>query len=305
MLILAGPTGSGKSDLALELATLWQAEIVSADARQVYRGLDIGTAKPSLAQQRLVPHHLLDILNPDSRYSAARFRLDATSALEGIMRRGRRAIVVGGTGLYLKALREGLFDAPETSPEVREQVDEILNRGGRSSLVEYLAKFDPHTLASLDLLNQARLRRAVEYHLMTQESMALAREACPQPDSAYSYYAVVLLRSRAELYERIAVRTQDMLAAGWLEEVRALTERWDISLPAFDAVGYRELYDVINQRISLEEAKSRITARTRHYAKRQTTWFSHQGQWVWMSPDAGVTSKITSGLAAFAENKSA
>lgn len=291
--------------MALELAALWKAEIISADARQVYRGLDIGTAKPSPAQQRLVPHHLLDILDPDSRYSAARFRSDAITALEGIMRRGARAIVVGGTGLYLKALREGLFEAPETSPEVREQVDEILSRGGRSALVEYLAKYDPHTHASLDLLNQARLRRAVEYHLMTQESLAMARVASPRPDSAYSFYAVVLLRPRAELYERIAVRAENMLAAGWLEEVRALTERWDFALPAFDAVGYRELYDVINQRITLNEARSRIIERTRHYAKRQTTWFSHQGQWSWISPDAEVTSKITSGLAAFAENKSA
>lgn len=305
MLILAGPTGSGKSDLALELATRWDAEIVSADARQVYRGLDIGTAKPTPDQQRLVPHHLVDILDPDTRYSAARFQADALEALKGIVQRGRRAIVVGGTGLYLRALQEGLFEAPETTPEVKERVDEILNRGGSDALVGYLATNDPQTLTSIDRKNPSRLRRAVEYHLMTQESLALTRRFSERTPPPYTFYPVVLLRPRTELYERISVRARRMVAGGWLEEVKMLTGRWEIDLPAFDSVGYRELYAVINQQITLDEALARIITRTRQYAKRQITWFSHQGRWQWMSPDNEVTLKITSGLAALAENKSA
>ena len=305
VLLLAGPTGVGKSAVAMELAARWGAEIVSADARQLYRGLDIGTAKPTAEDRQLVPHHLLDLLDPSERYSAARFLADAQTALCGIQERGRRAIVVGGTGLYLKALREGLFEAPETSPEVREQVDEMYARDGKAGLAEYLRQADPATLAALDVSNPARLRRAVEYHLMTAESLHAARSARPGSDSPFTFYPVILSRPRAELYSRIEDRIARMLSLGWLEEVRTLSDSWDFGLPAFDAVGYRELYDVVLKRVTFDSAVAEIVRKTRRYAKRQMTWFSHQGAWIPVSLENDVTSKISSGLEVFAENKSA
>jgi tRNA dimethylallyltransferase len=289
----------------MQLATLWDAEIVSADARQVYRGLDIGTSKPTLADQQRVPHHLLDLLAPDERYSASRFFADACASLEGIIGRGKRAIVVGGTGLYLKVLRDGLFEAPDTTPEVREQVDQLLSTGGKAALRDYLAKSDPHTLAALDAENPARLRRAVEFHLMTRESLTLVQQSARGKGAPFDFFPVVLVRPRQQLHERIGDRVKTMLESGWLAEVEQLSGVWDFALPGFDAVGYRELYAVVKQQVTLEQAVLKIVERTRQYAKRQVTWFTHQGTWLWMSPENEVTLKISSGLASFAENKSA
>lgn len=305
MLLLAGPTAVGKTAVALELAKRLDAEIVSADARQVYKGLNIGTAKPGPSERALVPHHLIDLLDPPERYSAARFLAEAEGTLRGIMEKGRRAMVVGGTGLYFKALRDGLFEAPETAPEVRERADRMAEAGGREALVAYLERHDPRTLAKLDPANTARLRRAVEFHLMTDESLAARREASPGRKPAFRYFPVVLVRPREELYSRIERRAGDMIKAGWLDEVRGLSERWDFALPAFEAVGYRELYDVARERVSMSEAMLKIVTKTRQYAKRQLTWFSHQGDWLWVSPESDVTLKIASGLLSFAENKSA
>lgn len=305
MLLLAGPTGVGKTAVALDLAEHLGGEIVSADARQVYRHLNIGTAKPTPAERARVPHHLIDFVDPDHRYSAARFRVDAEITLRGIMDRGRRAIVAGGTGLYFKALREGLFEAPETAPEVRERVDRMLEAGGREALMAYLRQHDPQTLARLDPANPARLRRAVEYHLMTDESLAARRQSTPVPRPPFRYYPVVLVRPREELYGRIERRVGSMLEEGWLEEVRGLADQWDFSQPAFEAVGYREFYSVVREGVNMKDAISRVITRTRQYAKRQLTWFSHQGDWLWVSPESDVTLKIASGLLAFAENKSA
>ncbi len=295
----------GKTAVALDLANHLNAEVVSADARQVYRGLNIGTAKPTLAERARVTHHLIDLVDPPERYSAARFLADAEAALRGIMEKGRRAMVVGGTGLYFKALREGLFEAPETAPEVRERVDRLVEAGGREALAAYLERHDPGTLAQLDPANTARLRRAVEFHLMTDESLAARRLTTPGRKSPFRYFPVVLVRPREELYARIERRVEDMLQAGWVDEVRGLSESWDFSQPAFEAVGYRDLYDVVRERVSMTNAAQRIITKTRQYAKRQLTWFSHQGDWLWVSPENDVTLKIASGLLSFAENKSA
>lgn len=291
--------------MALELADRLGAEIVSADARQVYRGLDIGTAKPTAEERNRCPHHLLDLIDPPDRYSAARFLTEAEESLRGIMERGRPAMVVGGTGLYFKVLREGIFEAPETSPEVRERVDRLFEGGGLPALVAYLAEHDAVTLAQIDAANLARLRRAVEFHLMTDESLAARRLLGGRKPGAFRYFPVVLVRPREELYGRVEGRVDQMLKAGWIDEVRSLMQKWDFSLPAFDAVGYRELYALVSQGVNVAEVRDRIVQRTRQYAKRQLTWFSHQGHWLWVSPENDVTLKIASGLLAFAENKNA
>ena len=163
----------------------------------------------------------------------------------------------------------------------------------------------PETLAAIDINNTARLRRAVEFHVQTDESLEVVRKQAVKEDSVASFYSVVLVRPRAQLYNRIADRAEAMLEAGWMDEVRSLAQQWSFEEPAFDSVGYRELYGVVREELTLSDARKTIIQRTRRYAKRQLTWFSHQGTWEWMSPEKGVTAKITSGLVHFAENKSA
>ena len=212
---------------------------------------------------------------------------------------------MGGTGLYLKALREGLFEAPEISPETRDRAEQILERHGREGLQAYLGSHDPETLSAIDSDNTARLRRAVEFHLQTDESLEVVRRESLSKEPSGTFYPVVLVRPRTQLYDTIELRTDAILTSGWLEEVSTLAQRWSFNEPAFDAVGYRELYRVVREEIALFDARKTIITRTRRYAKRQLTWFSHQGTWIWMSLEKGVTAKITSGLVHFAENKSA
>ena len=180
VLVLAGPTAVGKSAVALHLAEMWNAEIVSADSRQVYRYLNIGTAKPTQAEQARIPHHLIDICEPDEIYSAARFASEAQRAIEEILARNRRAILVGGTGLYLKALIEGLFKSNETTPETRDRADQILSQGGSEGFSAYLRIHDPLTLKRIGDQNPGRLRRAVEFHLQNHESLEETRLARPK-----------------------------------------------------------------------------------------------------------------------------
>jgi tRNA dimethylallyltransferase len=297
VLLLAGPTAAGKTATAIDLALELDGEIISADARQVYRHLDIGTAKPTAEQLAAIPHHVIDICEPEERYSAARFLNDAGAALADIHARGKQAIVTGGTGLYFRALREGLFPAPDIAPETRDEVDVMWAAGGRDALTRYLNQQDPRTLDAIDQRNPARLRRAVEFHLQTGRSLEESRRADPGRGLDYGFFAVALAVPRPQLYERITHRVDHLLAAGWLEETRSLAERYDFDWPAFNAVGYRELYSVVQHKVTLSDAREQIIQRTRNYAKRQLTWFTRQGQWLWISAGSGVTSKIALALA--------
>lgn len=305
VLVLAGPTAIGKSAVALELARLWNAEIVSADSRQIYRHLNIGTAKPTQAEQSLVRHHLIDVCEPQELYSAARFASDAQRAIKEIIERGQRAILVGGTGLYLRALMEGLFRSDETTPETRNRADQIYESDGVEGFRVYLRTNDPMTLERIGTSNPGRLRRAVEFHLQNHESLEASRLAKPGIPAPFRFYGVVFVLPRDQLYARVEHRIDTMLSEGWQREVASLRESFDFSLPAFNAVGYRDLERVLLQSLSASDARDQIVRRTRRYAKRQVTWFSHQGHWTWMTPDNGISSKIASGFEDFSENKNA
>lgn len=305
VLLLAGATAVGKSAVAIEIAEQVGGEIVSADARQVYRQLNIGTAKPPEVDRRRIPHHLIDICDPTERYSAAQFRRDAVAAIEAIHGRGLTALVVGGTGLYFRALTEGLFDAPEVRPEAKSEAAAIEREGGLAALVRFLEENDPQTLEEIDRQNPARVRRAVEFYLQTGESLVGFRGQTHSDPLAYQWIMAHLTRPREELHRRIEARVDEMLAAGWLEEVSSLAKRHDFSEPAFNALGYRELRDTINGRVDLKQARQTIIERTRQYARRQLTWFRHQGPWQEFPAESKVSAKIALGLAKSAENKSA
>ena len=269
---LVGPTAVGKTALAIELAEQFDAEIVNADAFQVYRGLDVLTAKPDAEAQRRVRHHLLSQISLFETMSAASFRELARAALSDVHSRKKNAIVVGGSGLYLKAITHGFDQVPPPDPKMREE----LNRLPQKELAERLQKLSPELAARTDLKNPRRVIRAIEIAASVIPSRVVATDAVREPQSAPAATAtngVLLLRHRDDLYQRINERVNAMFRDGVEEEVRALQ---DIGQTAASALGLKEIRALIAGQISREECIAKIQQATRRYAKRQLTWFRHQ-----------------------------
>lgn len=271
--LLLGPTACGKSALALRLANELALEIVSIDSAQVYRGMDIGTAKPSRAERARVPHHLLDLRDPSEPYSAADFVRDATAAIAAIRARGKLALVVGGTMLYAKALREGLSALPAADPEVRARIEARAREFGWPALHAELARGDPATAARLAPNDSQRIQRALEVYELTGVPMSALLAATERPPLALATIAL-LPQDRAELHRRIEQRFDAMLAAGFLDEVRALMARGDLrpDLPALRAVGYRQAWEHLARGTPFAAFRAAAIAATRQLAKRQLTW---------------------------------
>jgi tRNA dimethylallyltransferase len=273
--VLVGPTASGKSAVALELARRFDGEIVSADSAQVYRGMDIGTAKPDAATRARVPHHLIDLIDPTEAYSAARFRDDAAAAIESIRARGRVPIVAGGTMLYVKALREGLSELPQADPTLRAKLDARAARIGWPSMHAELARVDPVTAARLAPTDAQRIQRALEVHALTRRPLsALQGARTPRIDDTRALVVALVPADRSRLHVAIAKRFDSMLAAGLVDEVVALRKRFELrpGLPSMRAVGYRQALDYLDGRIDRSALRERGIAATRQLAKRQITW---------------------------------
>ena len=273
-ILLMGPTASGKSAIALELAQLLPVEIVSVDSAQVYRGMDIGTAKPDAATRARVAHHLLDLIDPDQSYSAARFRADALAAMAGIRGRGCIPLLVGGTMLYFKALREGLSPLPQADARLREELDDRAAAAGWPALHAELARVDPATAARLATTDSQRIQRALEVFRLSGTPLSALQDA-RQSDDAPDFVAIALVPSdRAALHRRIADRFDAMLAVGLIEEVRMLRRRFALtgSMPSMRCVGYRQVWDVLEGARTPGDLRERGIAATRQLAKRQLTW---------------------------------
>jgi tRNA dimethylallyltransferase len=271
--LLLGPTACGKSALATRLAELRPLEIVSVDSAQVYRGMDIGTAKPSRAEQALVPHHLIDIRDPSEPYSAAEFVTDAQSAIAQIRAHGRLPLVVGGTMLYAKALREGLSDLPAADPEVRAQLESEGAAQGWPALHARLALVDPTTAARLKPNDSQRIQRALEVFEVTGVPLSRLHEASQRPSVTVATIAL-LPPDRAELHRRIAQRFDAMLESGFVDEVKALRARGDLrpELPSMRSVGYRQAWNHLDGATDFAAFRAAGIAATRQLAKRQITW---------------------------------
>jgi tRNA dimethylallyltransferase len=273
-ILLMGPTASGKSAIALELAQRLPIEIVSVDSAQVYRGMDIGTAKPDAATRARVAHHLLDLIDPDQSYSAARFRSDALAAIAGIRSRGCIPLLVGGTMLYFKALREGLSRLPQADAQLRKELDDRAAAAGWPALHAELARVDPATAARLATTDSQRIQRALEVFHLSGTPLSALQDA-RQSDDAPDFVAIALVPSdRAELHRRIADRFDAMLAVGLIEEVRMLRRRFSLtaSMPSMRCVGYRQVWDVLEGAQTPGDLRERGIAATRQLAKRQLTW---------------------------------
>jgi tRNA dimethylallyltransferase len=286
LLILTGPTACGKSALALELAERFGAEIVALDSMTVYRGMDIGTAKPISEERARIPHHLIDVLDPWESLSVAWWLEKASAACRDITSRGKRAILVGGTPFYLKALLFGLFPSPPANAELRKQLEIEANGNGNIALHKRLAEVDPRTAARLHPNDIRRVVRALEVHILTGKPISEWQQTwdtpsfSSQPESApppVQIPAVVLELPREELYERINRRVAEMLDAGWFDEVRKLMELpKPLSREARQALGYRELLAYLDGTMTgWDETIEVIRTRTRQFAKHQLTWFRH------------------------------
>lgn len=283
ILVIGGPTASGKSDLAIELAEQLGGEIVCADSLTIYRGLDIGSAKPTAEQQRRIPHHLLDIRDPAQPFTAADFRAEAGPVIADILKRGKHPLVVGGTGLYLRVLLHGLTDAPGEDSELRRQLKQRAEREGGAALLEELRRVDPETAARCHPNNLIRILRALEVWQATGSPLSSFHERHGFGDQPYDALLLCLDLVREELYRRIDRRVELMLGAGLVDEVRGLLQA---GIPAdvkpLQAIGYKEVLAHLRGELTLAAMTELIKRTTRHLAKRQLTWFRRESdvQWV-------------------------
>ena len=271
---LTGPTACGKTELALELAQRVPLEIVSMDSALVYRGLDIGTAKPAPAIRSAVPHHLIDILDPTESYSAGRFARDAGALIDEIRARGRLPLLVGGTLLYLRALRDGLAPLPRADRSVRAELDAEAAEHGLEALHERLRRVDPAAAARIAPSDRQRIQRALEVHALTNRPISELQRADDRRKRPAVLAIALVPESRAQLAERIERRFDAMVAAGFLSEVERLRARGDLDadMPAIRSVGYRQLWAHLDGRCTWQEARAKAIVATRQYAKRQLTW---------------------------------
>ncbi len=288
-ILLMGPTASGKTALAIELARALPAEIVSVDSALVYRGLDIGTAKPAPALRAELPHHLVDILDPAEAYSAGRFRRDALAAMDAIRARGRLPILVGGTMLYFRALLRGLAELPEADPALRAALDADAALRGWPALHAELAGVDPAAAARIRPGDSQRIQRALEVWRLTGTPLSQLQAAGTVRPAGWRFLKLGLAPARASLHAAIGRRLEAMMAAGFLAEVEALFARGDLhpGLPAIRAVGYRQLWAHLAGECSLEQAVDAAVTATRRLAKRQMTWLRAEPGLHWLEDAAG------------------
>jgi tRNA dimethylallyltransferase len=301
LVVIAGPTGVGKTAVAVALARRVAIEVISADSRQVYRGMDLATGKPSADTRRAVAHHLIDVVDPDDRYQAARFRQDAEMAIDGIRARGHLPVVVGGTGLYIRALLRGLDPAPPADPEFRRELASIAAAEGRASLHARLSLAAPAMARRLHPNDHVRVVRALEMARAGTSTLAQARWSEPADSYDVTYFGLTM--ERRALAARLAARTASFVHAGLRAEVERLLARgYDVALPSLQSIGYREFVRVVRGFLAPAEALRLMQRDTVRYAKRQWTWFAREPGVEWIDVEKaggaeGAADTIASALA--------
>ncbi|MGE5807840.1 MAG: tRNA (adenosine(37)-N6)-dimethylallyltransferase MiaA [Nitrospirota bacterium] len=283
ILIIAGPTAAGKTDASILLARQIGAEIVSADSMQIYRGMDIGTAKPSAEERRLVYHHMIDIVAPDQPYSVGDYLRDARAAIDGILSSGGIPVVVGGTGLYIRALTRGLFHGPPADLELRERLLRREAEGQAGTLYADLVKVDPEAAIKIHPNDLRRTVRALEVYYLRDRKLSEFQREHAFGDRPYRFTMLFLVRSRKELYPRIERRVDGMIEGGLEAEVRRLLDRgYPADLVSMQGLGYKQFIDHFLGRTSRDEAVALLKRDTKRYAKRQFTWFRREPDAVWV-----------------------
>jgi tRNA dimethylallyltransferase len=281
LVVVLGPTGSGKTSLSVALGQRFDGEIVSCDSVAVYRGLEIGSAKPSLEQRTLVPHHLLDLVDPDAFFTAGDYARAAREAIAGIVGRGRIPIVTGGTGLYLRALLQGLFPGPQRSAPLRDRLLRRSETRGPLSLHRILKRLDRASAARIHANDTAKVIRAIEVTLAASRPMSEAWKEGREALTGYRILRLGLAPGRAQLYERINDRARAMFTLGLIEETRQLIARYGRT-PVLDSLGYRQAAQHLAGALTLEQAIAAASKGHRNYAKRQLTWFRREPEVSWL-----------------------
>jgi len=286
IIYLLGPTGVGKTDAALSLAAAMRAEVVSADSMQVYRYMDIGTAKPTTEQRGRVAHHLIDLLNPDQIFNVSLFCEHAHAAISETRSRGHNVLVCGGSGLYLKALGGGLFTGPGRDETIRRQLREVIRVRGLPGLVEDLRAVDPETVTGIDAQNERRVIRAMEVFELTGRPLSAWHRDHRFKEQRFRILKIGMDRPRTVLYDRIDARCEAMLEAGFVEEVAMLLDRgYSPHLPSLQSVGYRQMLQHLTGQLNFTEAAALMRRDTRRLAKRQLTWFRADAEIRWLPAD--------------------
>jgi tRNA dimethylallyltransferase len=284
IVVIVGPTAGGKSAMALELARHFGAEIINADSIQIYKYMDIGTAKPSPEERQSVRHHLIDILYPDEEFSAALFREEARQAIAEVSMQGKKAMVVGGTGLYIKALTSGLIRGGEVDPAIRSRLQSEVQSSGRERLYMRLQEVDLATAARLHPHDTYRIIRALEVYERTGRPISALRQRHLFQEESYQALKIGLLLEREDLYRRIEERADEMIRQGLREEVRHLLEMgYAPTLKAMQSLGYKQIVAHLQGEYDLAEATRRIKRDTKRYAKRQITWFKADTRIHWVA----------------------
>ncbi len=286
VIILLGPTGVGKTGLSILLAKALNTEIISADSMQIYRNMDIGTAKPSRKELKEVKHHLIDILSPHESFSAGMFKKMATEIIDGLHKIGRIPIVVGGTGLYIKTLTRGLFEGPGADWTLREELMAKEKNLGSGCLYQYLKEIDPTAASKINSNDTRRIIRALEVSLKSKRTISEFQHLSTVPQD-YNFIKIGLLRDRKELYALIERRVDDMIEKGLLQETERLLKMNPHKIP-LQALGYKEMQLYLNGSISMEDAVRLLKKRTKMYAKRQFTWFKKEPDINWVDV-TGIT----------------
>jgi tRNA dimethylallyltransferase len=281
LVVILGPTGSGKTSLSVALGRRFDGEIVSCDSVAVYRGLEIGSAKPSAEQRKLVPHHLLDVVDPDAFYTAGDYSRAARKAIAGIVGRGGLPIVTGGTGLYLRALLQGLFPGPQRSAALRDRLQRKAETRGPLTLHRILKRLDPASAARIHANDTAKVIRAIEVTLAASRPMSEAWKEGREALAGYRVLRLGLDPPRPQLYERINARARAMFAQGLIEETRELVARYG-RVPVVDSLGYRQAAQHLAGVLTLEQAIAAASQGHRNYAKRQLTWFRREPDVCWI-----------------------
>lgn len=286
-LFLMGPTASGKTDLAIRLRQKFPVEIISVDSALIYKGMDIGTAKPDETELRLAPHRLIDILDPSEAYSAADFRRDALIAMNEIVEQGKIPLLVGGTMLYYKALLEGLSPLPAANPEIRKSIEQEALTHGWQALHDELAEIDPVSAARIHPNDPQRLSRALEVYRISGKTLTELTQTKGESLPFTVKQFAVAPKERAELHRRIELRFENMIEAGFEEEMKGLYARTDLhpDLPSLRCVGYRQMWDYLDGNCTLDEAVFRGVCATRQLAKRQITWLRSWDNLTWLDSE--------------------
>lgn len=289
IIFLVGPTAVGKTEVSLHLARLINAEIISCDSMQVYKGMDIGTQKSTPSQRKKVPHHIVDAVSPGRNFSVAEFRKKALCYIEKIHRERKTPLLVGGTGLYMKALIDGLFPSPPADRRLRKELMRTEELNGKGSLYKKLFKVDPKTAKMLHPNDTRRIVRALEVFIKTNTPMSELKKKTKGLAGRYDIKIFCLNRNRQNLYGMIESRVEKMFRSGFVRECRELRKK-RLSMTARQALGYKEVFDYLDSKVSLSEAKDLIKKNTRNFAKRQLSWFRNDKRVIWIDVD-GKSSK--------------